>query len=94
MDVWKENIFKNLKSRELELRLVGKFLVKLKKKFREEEEELVKIAELNQVEQKNLQTINKFVQMFFFLNQQFITWRAMAGRGSYFVTMYRRTEIT
>ena len=64
MDVWKENIFKNLKSRELELRLVGKFLVKLKKKFREKEEELAKIAELNQVEQKNLQTINKFVQMF------------------------------
>ena len=64
MDVWKENIFKNLKSRELELRLVGKFLVKLKKKFKEKEEELAKIAELNQVEQKNLQTINKFVQMF------------------------------
>ena len=64
MDVWKENIFKNLKSRELELRLVGKFLVKLKKKFKEKEKELAKIAELNQVEQKNLQTINKFVQMF------------------------------
>ena len=94
MDVWKENIFKNLKSRELELRLVGKFLVKLKKKFREEEEELAKIAELNQVEQKNLQTINKFVQMFFFLNRQFITQSAMVGCGSYFVTMYRRTKIT
>ena len=31
---------------------------------------------------------------FFFLNQQFITWSTMAGHGSYFVTMYRRTETT
>jgi len=52
MDVWKENILKNLKSGELELRSVGDFLIKLKKKFREEEEELAKIAKLKQVEQK------------------------------------------
>jgi len=51
MDVWKENILKNLKSGALELRSVEDFLIKLKKKFREEEE-LAKIAELKQVEQK------------------------------------------
>ena len=30
---------------------------------------------------------------FFFLNQQFITWRAVADHGSYFVTTYRRHRL-
>ena len=34
------------------------------------------------------------VTFFFFLNQQFIIWSAVADCGSYFVTMYRRTEST
>jgi len=32
------------------------------------------------------------VEQFFFLNQQFITRRAKADRGSYFVAMYKRNR--
>jgi len=30
---------------------------------------------------------------FFFLNQQFITWHAVADHGSYFVTTYNRSRL-
>jgi len=30
----------------------------------------------------------------FFLNQQFITWRAKADHGSYFAAMYKRNRLT
>jgi len=39
-----------LELREVEFRLVGKFLLELKKKFGRENEELVKVAELKKVE--------------------------------------------
>jgi len=32
--------------------------------------------------------------LFFFLIQQFITRRAVADRGNYFVTTYRRSKLT
>ena len=37
-----------------------------------------------------VQSSYKISTFFFFLNQQFITWHAVADCGSYFVTTYRR----
>ena len=51
VDIWKENILKYLEEGKLEYESVGKFLAAIKKEFREEEEELVKVAELKRLEQ-------------------------------------------
>ena len=48
--MWKENMLEELEAEELEFETVGKFLAKIKKEFREEEEELVKAAELRKLE--------------------------------------------
>jgi len=62
-DIWKENMLENLEEGVLEYKLVGKFLAAIKKKFGEEEEELVKVAELRRLEQGG-RTMEKFVQEF------------------------------
>ena len=52
-----------LEAGELEFEMVGEFLVEIKREFREEEEETVKVAELRKMEQSG-RTIEKFVQEF------------------------------
>ena len=54
-DIWKENILEDLEERE--------FLAAIKKKFRGEEKELVKVAELKRVEQEG-RIMEKFIQEF------------------------------
>ena len=44
----------------MEYETVGEFLVNIRKEFREEDEELVKIAELKRLEQRE-KTIEEFV---------------------------------
>ena len=50
VNIWKKNIVKNLENRELEYITVGKFLMDLKKKFREGDNETMKVTELKKVE--------------------------------------------
>ena len=61
-DVWKENVLEELEVGELEFEMVGEFLTKIKREFREEEE-AVKVAELRKIEQSG-RTIEEFVQEF------------------------------
>ena len=64
MDVWKENIMEELESGEIKYESAEEFLTSLKREFdREEEEELVKTAELRKLEQGG-RTIEEFVQEF------------------------------
>ena len=42
----------DLEAREVEFRLVGEFLLELKKEFREKDKKSVKVAELKKVEQR------------------------------------------
>ena len=63
VDVWKENVLKDLEEGILEYELVGEFLAAIKKEFGEEEEELIKVAELKKLEQGG-KTIEEFVQEF------------------------------
>ena len=46
MDIWKENLLDNLETEEVEFGSAGEFLLELRKKFGEEDQELVKVAEL------------------------------------------------
>ena len=62
-DVQKENIIEDLKEENLEYKTVREFLADLKRKFREEDNEMIKVAELKRVEQGNT-TIEEFVQEF------------------------------
>ena len=59
-DMWKENVLKNLKLREVEFRLAEEFLLELKKEFEGGDKELVKIKELRRIEQRE-RTMEKFV---------------------------------
>jgi len=43
-------VIKDLKEENLEYKTVGEFLAGLKRKFREEDNEMIKIAELKRVE--------------------------------------------
>jgi len=63
VDVWKENLLEDLEIEEVEFGLVGEFLLELKRKFEEEDEELVKVAELKRIEQEG-RTMKEFVQKF------------------------------
>ena len=56
-------MLEELEAGELEFEMVGEFLVEIKREFREEEEETVKVAELRKMEQSG-RTIEKFVQEF------------------------------
>jgi len=62
-DVWKENVLEELEAEELEFKTVGEFLAEIKKEFRREEKELVKIAELKKLEQGG-RMMEEFVQEF------------------------------
>ena len=63
MDVWKENILKDLELEKVEFESAEEFLLELKKKFGEEDEKLVKVVELKRVEQGE-RTIKEFMQEF------------------------------
>ena len=62
-DIWKKNILEDLELRKVEFELAGKFLLELKKKFGREDKELIKVAELKNVEQEE-RTMEEFVQEF------------------------------
>ena len=62
-DVWKENVLEELEEGELEYESVREFLAAIKKEFRGEKEELVKVAELKRLEQGE-RIIEEFVQEF------------------------------
>ena len=51
VDVQKKNLLKDLELGKVEFGLAGEFLLELKKEFREEDKELVKVAELKRIEQ-------------------------------------------
>ena len=63
VDVWKENVMEELEAGEVEYKSVEEFLTILKKKFREGEEEVVKVAELRRVEQGG-KMMEEYVQEF------------------------------
>ena len=63
VDVWKENVIKELESGEVEYESAEEFLLSLKKEFGEEKEESVKVAELRKLEQGG-RTMEEFVQEF------------------------------
>jgi len=50
--VWKKNLLENLKLEEAEFRLVGDFLLELRKEFGENNEKLVKVVKLRRIEQE------------------------------------------
>jgi len=62
-DTQKENILEDLKTGEIEYELVGKFLTKIKKKFREEDKKSIRVVELKRLEQES-RTMKEFVQKF------------------------------
>ena len=63
MEVWKKNVLEDLELENLEYEIIEKFLMNLKKEFREEDEEAVKIVELKRLEQRS-KIIKEFVQKF------------------------------
>lgn len=63
VNIWKENILKDLESKSLECVIVGKFLMDLKKKFSSRDNKTIKVAELKKVKQES-RTIKEFVQKF------------------------------
>ena len=63
VDIQKENIIENLKSRELEFVIVEEFLVNSKKEFSSKNNKTMKVVELKKLEQRS-KTIEKFVQKF------------------------------
>ena len=63
VDIWKENVLEDLEEGKLEYESVGKFLAAIKKKFRIEKEESIKVAELKRLEQEG-RTMEEFVQEF------------------------------
>ena len=48
-DIWKENILEDLERRLLEYEIVGEFLADIRKEFRGEDKESVKVAELKRL---------------------------------------------
>ena len=62
-DIWKENVMEELESGEVEYESVEEFLTSLRKKFREGEEESVKVVELRKLEQEG-RTMEEYIQEF------------------------------
>ena len=60
MDIWKENMLEDLEGGLLEYEIIGEFLTDIKRKFGGEDEESVKVAELQRLEQGN-KTMEEFV---------------------------------
>ena len=52
-DIWKKNILEDLKEGNLEYETLGEFLMDLKKKFSEGNNETIKATELKRIEQGN-----------------------------------------
>ena len=50
-NIWKENVLEDLEEEVIEYKLVGEFLVALKKEFGGGDKEVVKVAELKKLEQ-------------------------------------------
>jgi len=61
VDVWKENVLKDLEAGVLEYETVGEFLVDIRKKFSREDKESVKVVELKKLEQGG-KTMDEYVQ--------------------------------
>ena len=49
MNIWKENVLKDLEARILEYKMIGKFLTDLKKEFGREDDKTIKVAELKKM---------------------------------------------
>ena len=62
-DVWKKNVLEDLEKGNLEYEIAEELLIKLRRKFRGEEEETVKAAKLRRLEQEE-KTIEEFIQEF------------------------------
>ena len=62
-DVWKENVMEELEAGEVEYEMAEEFLMSLKKKLGEGEEESVKAAELRNLEQGE-RMMEEFIQEF------------------------------
>ena len=63
MDVWKENVIKELESGEMEYKSVEEFLTSLKREFGGGEKESVKAVKLRKLEQRE-KIMEEFVQEF------------------------------
>ena len=61
--MWKENVMEELKTGEMEYKIVEEFLTSIKKEFSSREEESVKVVELRKLEQGE-RTMEEFVQEF------------------------------
>ena len=62
-DIWKENVLEDLEEGLLEYKMVGEFLTDIKREFGGRNEELIKTAELQKLEQGN-KTMEEFMQEF------------------------------
>jgi len=63
VDIWKENLLKNLELGKAEFGSAGEFLLELKKEFGEGNKESIKVVELKRKEQgENM--IEEFIQEF------------------------------
>jgi len=60
VDVWKENVLEDLEGGILEYEIVGEFFMDIRKEFREEDEEVVKVAKLRRIEQEG-KTMDKYM---------------------------------
>ena len=59
-DIWKKNMLEDLERELLEYENIGEFLANIRKEFRGEDEESVKVAELRRLEQGE-KTMEEFV---------------------------------
>ena len=62
-DIWKKNILEDLERELLEYETVEEFLADIKKEFRGEDEESVKVADLKKLEQRG-KMMEEFIQEF------------------------------
>jgi len=63
VDIWKENVMKELKAGKMEYESIEEFFTSMKKEFGEGEEEVTKVAELRWLEQGG-RSMEEFVQIF------------------------------
>ena len=63
VDMWKKNILEDLETELLKYKIIGEFLAEIKMESGEGDKEVVKIAELRRLEQRE-KTIKDFVQKF------------------------------
>jgi len=61
--IWKENIIKDLESRNLSYAIIGEFLSDLKQEFSGGDYEMMKVAKLKEIEQRS-RIMEEFVQKF------------------------------